>query len=209
MLRTLLTASLLLAWCLPAQATIIQYRGSDGRLYYSNRPAVSRPQRRPESATAQTPPVSPKRAPILRLVNELARHHHVEPQLVLAIIRAESDFDPHAVSRAGAQGLMQLMPATAERYRVVDPFDPRDNITGGIRYLKELLRRFPGDLRQVLAAYHAGEGAVQRYGGIPPYSSTQHYVKRVMAFYGKPTASRKIYRYRTANGSILLTDTPR
>jgi soluble lytic murein transglycosylase-like protein len=104
---------------------------------------------------------------------------------------------------------MQLMPSTAARYRVTDPFDPRANVEGGIRYLKDLLRLFPGNLPHVLAAYNAGENAVLQYGGIPPYPETQQYVKRVLALYGTAEPPRKIYRYRTANGSILFTDTPR
>jgi soluble lytic murein transglycosylase-like protein len=208
-LPTLLALLLLVARCLPTQAHITRYRGSDGRVYYSNRTAAARHQTRHAAPRAKTSSPVPGRSRVLRLINEIARHHGIEPRLVRAIVKAESDFDPRAVSRAGAQGLMQLMPATAERYRVADPFNPRANISGGIRYLKDLFRRYPGDLRRVLAAYHAGERAVQQYGGIPPYPSTRRYVKRVMTFYGKPAASRKIYRYRTANGSILFTDTPR
>lgn len=211
MVRSLLPSLLLLmllGTCLPAQAHLIRYRSNDGRWYYSNLSASSR-RSQPATRRATAAPPQPRRVRVLRLIDEVARRHGIEPQLVQAIVKVESDFDPHAVSRAGAQGLMQLMPATAQRYRVADPFNPRANLMGGIRYLKDLFRRFPGDLRRVLAAYHAGEGAVQRYGGIPPYPSTRHYVKRVIAIYGKPTAARKIYRYRTTNGSILFTDTPR
>jgi len=149
--------------------------------------------------------------PVLPLIHRLSQQYSIDPRLVQAIIRAESNFDPHAVSRAGAQGLMQLMPDTAARYRVENPFDPQANLEGGIRYLRDLLLMFPGDLRHVLAAYNAGEGAVQQYGGIPPYPETQRYVERVLALYGAvtPPPEGKIYRYRTANGSILLTDTLR
>jgi soluble lytic murein transglycosylase-like protein len=205
----ILALLLLLAGYLPARAHITRYRGSDGRWYYSNRAVASRPRTRQAAPRLTVSAPRPRRIRVLRLINEIARHHGVEPQLVQAIVKVESDFNPRAVSRAGAQGLMQLMPATAARYRVADPFNPRANVIGGIRYLKDLFRRFPGNLRHVLAAYHAGARAVQRYGGIPPYPSTRRYVKRVLAFYGKPAAARKIYRYRTVNGSILFTNTPR
>jgi soluble lytic murein transglycosylase-like protein len=149
------------------------------------------------------------RLPTLQLIHELARQYNIEPQLVQAIVTVESNFNPYAISRAGAQGLMQLMPETAARYQVTNPFDPRANIEGGIRYLKDLLHLFPGDLRRALAAYNAGEQVVQRYGGIPPYPETQQYVERVLALYGVHVWERKIYRYRTGSGSILFTDTPR
>jgi soluble lytic murein transglycosylase-like protein len=141
----------------------------------------------------------------------VAQQYSIDPRLVQAIITVESNFNPQAVSRAGAQGLMQLMPDTAARYRVENPFDPQANIEGGIRYLRDLLLMFPSDLRRVLAAYNAGEGTVQQYGGMPPYPETQRYVERVLALYGAltPAAQGKFYRYRTASGSILLTDTLR
>jgi soluble lytic murein transglycosylase-like protein len=148
-------------------------------------------------------------SPLRQLIHNLAQQYDIEPRLILAIVAVESNYNPHAISRAGAQGLMQLMPSTAARYRVTTPFDPRANVEGGIRYLKDLFRLFPGDLRHVLAAYNAGENAVLQYGGVPPYPETQQYVKRVLALYGMAEPPRKIYRYQTVNGSILFTDTPR
>jgi soluble lytic murein transglycosylase-like protein len=209
-MRYALVVGLLLVGCLPAQADILRYRGSDGRLYFTNVPPVH--QQLPQASPLATAPGVHKHTAFshtLRLIHELARQYNIEPRLVQAIIRVESNFDPHAVSRAGAQGLMQLMPATAKRYHVEDPFSPRANIEGGIRYLKDLLRQFPGDIRRALAAYHAGAHAVRRYGGIPPYPETRRYVERVMALYGTSQAGQKIYRYQTAKGSILFTDTPR
>jgi soluble lytic murein transglycosylase-like protein len=201
----------LLPWGVPAQAQIVRYQGPDGRLYFTNLPLS--PAATPTVVTRPTLSATrlATQAPVLPLIQRLAQQYSVDPQLVQAIITVESNFDPHAVSRAGAQGLMQLMPDTAARYRVEDPFDPHANIEGGIRYLRDLLRLFPGDLRHVLAAYNAGEGAVQQYGGIPPYPETQRYVERVLTLYSiAPAPSQgKIYRYRTASGSILLTDTLR
>ena len=199
----------LLLWGVSAQAQIVRYQGPDGRLYFTNLPLP--PASTPTVVTRPTLSATrlATQAPVLPLIQRLAQQYSVDPRLVQAIITVESNFDPHAVSRVGAQGLMQLMPDTAARYRVEDPFDPHANIEGGIRYLRDLLRLFPGDLRHVLAAYNAGEGAVQQYGGIPPYPETQRYVERVLALYGAstPPLQRKIYRYRTASGSILLTDT--
>ncbi|WP_433851132.1 lytic transglycosylase domain-containing protein [Stenotrophomonas nitritireducens] len=108
-----------------------------------------------------------------------AREFGVEEAVVRAVIHAESAFNPTALSRAGAQGLMQLMPATARRFGVSDAYDASQNIRGGVQYLSWLLRRFNGDLTLAAAGYNAGEGAVARHGGVPPYSETQYYVKRV------------------------------
>jgi len=108
-----------------------------------------------------------------------AREFGVEEAIVRAVMHAESAFNPNAISRAGAQGLMQLMPATAERFGVTDAFDPAQNIRGGVRYLAWLLKRFNGDLALAAAGYNAGEGAVDRHGGVPPYRETQTYVQRV------------------------------
>lgn len=105
--------------------------------------------------------------------------HGVDEALVRAVIHAESAFNPNAISRAGAQGLMQLIPATAARFGVTDPFTPEQNIAGGVEYLAWLTRRFNGDLTKITAGYNAGEGAVDRYGGVPPYQETIRYVERV------------------------------
>lgn len=118
------------------------------------------------------------------LISELARRNGVPAALVKAVIAAESRFDPRAVSSKGAQGLMQLMPATADMLGVDDPFEPRENMGGGIRYLRLLLDRF-GDPTWAVAAYNAGPEAVDRYGGIPPYPETRQYVRQVMAYYRK------------------------
>ena len=107
----------------------------------------------------------------------------VEPLLVEAVIAAESAFNPKALSNKGAQGLMQLMPATAERFDVADVWDPGENIRGGAAYLSQLDGMFNGDLQRVLAAYNAGEGAVTEHGGVPPYEETRTFVQRVLTYY--------------------------
>ncbi|MDX1656410.1 MAG: transglycosylase SLT domain-containing protein [Candidatus Competibacteraceae bacterium] len=118
-------------------------------------------------------------------VNDLAPEYQLDPALVLAVISAESAFKPDAVSPKNAQGLMQLIPATAERFGVRDSFDPLQNLRGGMAYLRWLLAYFQGNVRLALAGYNAGEGAVERYQGIPPYSETRAYVTKIMAAYGR------------------------
>jgi len=113
-------------------------------------------------------------------IERAARVHSVDPVLLTAVVRAESNFDPMAVSPKGAQGLMQLMPQTAERFGVADVFDVPDNVDGGARYLSWLLERFDGQTELALAGYNAGEGAVDRYNGVPPYPETENYIEKVM-----------------------------
>jgi|SRR5690554_3398110 len=116
-------------------------------------------------------------------IQEASRLYHLPEEYIRAIVRVESDFTPNAVSRAGALGLMQLMPATARAMGVTDPFDPRQNILGGSRFLRVLANRFDGDLVLTTAAYNAGGGAVRKYSGVPPFAETQRYVRRVLEFY--------------------------
>jgi soluble lytic murein transglycosylase-like protein len=128
-------------------------------------------------------------APILRaspalsrVITQTAERHDLDPALVHAVIRAESGFNPFAVSRKGARGLMQLMPGTASDLGVRDAFHPVDNLEGGVTYLRELMDRFAGNVTLALAAYNAGPGAVENHGGIPPYAETREYLRRVMRF---------------------------
>jgi soluble lytic murein transglycosylase len=116
-------------------------------------------------------------------VDRAAQQHHVQPALLLAVMKAESSFNPTAVSKAGAVGLMQLIPETAIRHGVHNLYDANDNITGGAKHLRYLLDRFHGNIRLALAAYNAGERKVDRYRQIPPYKETQDYVKRVLVYY--------------------------
>jgi soluble lytic murein transglycosylase-like protein len=116
-------------------------------------------------------------------IREAATLYQIPEALIRAVIRVESDFDPRAVSPANARGLMQMIPETAERMLVTDVFDPRQNIFGGVRYLRVLANTFNGDLALTVAAYNAGEGAVMRHGGIPPYPETRDYVTKVIGHY--------------------------
>jgi soluble lytic murein transglycosylase-like protein len=138
-------------------------------------------------------PVEPRfdRLPMSALrsiVEQACARHGMEEALILAVVQAESNFDHRAVSHRGARGLMQLMPATARELGVRDAFDPEENIDGGVRYLKWLLRQFDNDTRLALAAYNAGPTNVRRHKGIPPFRETKRYVKRVLGFYEDYTA---------------------
>ena len=109
----------------------------------------------------------------------------VDPRFIHAVIKQESKYDPHAVSYVGAQGLMQMMPGTAKRFGLKNPYDAAANVEAGTKYLKFLLKRFNGDVSLALAGYNAGEGSVDKYKGVPPFSETQNYVKKIVANYGK------------------------
>ena len=128
-------------------------------------------------------PSSEAQKKVFGLVRQLAPEYGVSPHLALAVIRAESNFNPGALSNKNAQGLMQLIPDTSARFNVRNPFDPEQNLRGGLAYLRWLLAYFEGDVSLVVAAYNAGEGAVNRYRGVPPYAETRGYVKRIMGLF--------------------------
>lgn len=128
---------------------------------------------------------NPNRQVVAGWVSQIAPSYGIDPELVMAVIRAESGFKATALSDKNAQGLMQLIPETAARFGVADSWDPIQNIKGGTAYLNWLVRHFDGKVDLVLAAYNAGEGAVERYHGIPPYRETQNYVKQILTWYGK------------------------
>lgn len=171
----------------------------------------------PPRTSASEQPTAEVAGSVPEMIERIARSHEVEPELVHSMIRVESNYKPTAVSHKGAEGLMQLIPATARRFGVANSFNPEQNIEGGVKYLKHLLQLFNGDERLALAAYNAGEGAVARYGGIPPYPETRNYVYQVGKRLGenrntqarapkpetvKPAASEspRIERYVDADG---------
>jgi soluble lytic murein transglycosylase-like protein len=137
---------------------------------------------RPPAQALPLPQVDP--GPFTELIAAAAERHGVSPRLLQAVIRVESNFERRARSRKGAMGLMQLMPKTARQYAVTNPYDPRANIEAGTRHLRMLLDRF--DVSLALAAYNAGEGAVRRFGGIPPYPETRDYVRRILRLVDAP-----------------------
>jgi soluble lytic murein transglycosylase-like protein len=152
-------------------------------------------------------------AQIDRYINEAAARHHIDPNLVRALVKVESNFNPSAVSSKGAMGLMQLMPATARRYEVRNPFDAAQNVDAGVRHLKGLLENFRGDVPLSLAAYNAGQGAVERNGGIPPYTETRNYVRRITSLMaGGPalhvsSVSLPVLVRRDERGRLVISNT--
>ena len=157
-----------------SSAEIYRFTSQDGVIHFTNVPTDPRFRRMTEVRSETD---------IQSTIVDTAREYNVDPELIRAVIKVESDFDPKAVSKAGAIGLMQLMPATASTLRVHDPFNPHENIKGGVKHLSHLLYQFDGNLTLALAAYHAGETRVKRYGSVPPIPQTQRYIKKVLAVY--------------------------
>lgn len=146
-------------------------------------------------------------------IKKLSQDYGVEESLIIAVARAESGFNPLAVSKKGAVGIMQLMADTAMRYGVVNRYDADENLQAGVRHLKYLYKKYNGNLPLTLAAYNAGEEAVEKYKGVPPYQETRDFVRRVMNYMGMTYSSfcdskfsTKIYQYRTKDGRIIITD---
>ena len=196
-------AGLIVGTAASARADIFRCKRSDGTQHYTN---IKEPGRRCElvvkGSKRSRPKASAKKtgsgtkstggsrskdparySRYNSLIGEAARLYQLPESFIRAVMRVESDFNPTVVSRAGAMGLMQLMPKTARSMGVSDPFDARQNIHGGARYLRILANRFKGDLVLTVAAYNAGQGAVEKYNGIPPYKETQRYVRRVLKHY--------------------------
>ena len=145
-----------------------------------------------------------------RIITGKSSKYKIEPAIIRAVITAESNWNPVAVSNRGAIGLMQLMPSTAKDMQVVNPFDPEENIEGGARYLRHLLNRFNGDIELALAAYNAGPARVEKSGGIPPIPETEKFVKKVLSIYkgGYGGKRERIYKIIYNNGTILYTNAP-
>lgn len=174
----------LAVWPGVAEAQIYAIRGEDGSVRYSTQPAPGAELFLETRHTdrGRRPSGTPAAGDLSPIIETAAEAHGLDPRLVESVIAVESAFDPGALSVKGAQGLMQLMPATAARFAVTDVWDPAQNIRGGTRYLRLLLDEF-GDLRLALAAYNAGEGAVRRHAGVPPYAETRRYVDLVLRRY--------------------------
>jgi soluble lytic murein transglycosylase-like protein len=148
---------------------------------------------------ANRPAMNMDRDGVEALVREAAERHNVDPALVRAVIETESNWNPSAVSRKGAGGLMQLIPTTAQRFGANDVFNPKQNVDAGVHYLKTLLERYNGNLDLALAAYNAGEGAVDRAHGVPSYRETRNYVQKVQDAYFRPGSGRLENAYTRAN----------
>jgi len=176
-----LSGSVLLTVPSDSQAEIYQYIDAKGTISLTNVPSDIRYRRIDLHPNRLHPVLSEEE--LEPVIHRFSRQHQLHPALIRAIIKAESDFDPRAVSRAGAVGLMQLMPQTAVKLEVRDLYDPEDNIGGGTKYLRQLLDRFRGNLPLALAAYNAGEHVVDRYRTLPPIDETRQYVRKVLRYY--------------------------
>lgn len=145
-----------------------------------------------------------------QLIENMSRQFGVPAELVHSVIKVESNYNEKAVSPKGAVGLMQLMPETAKFYGVSDPFNPEENIRGGILYLRDLIRLYEGRTNYVLAAYNAGQEALKKFNGIPPYPETIDYIRKVMTHYSRPyiPSGLPIYRIQDGTGKIVLTNDP-
>ncbi len=214
-----------------AYGDIFQYTDEQGVVHFTNVPGsgVKRPTRvRAEARSAapgslaSAPAAAPKRqtntpgtvpAAYHDYINTACEKYGVDPSLVHALVRVESDFNPYALSNKGAMGLMQLMPQTATDMNVKNSFSPQENVDGGVRYLRYLLDRYEGNLSLALAAYNSGETSVKRWGTVPPFKETKDYVKKVLAIYngtGRTTLAPRytIYVGYAPDGTLILTDNP-
>jgi soluble lytic murein transglycosylase-like protein len=217
--------------CLPlktAKADIYQYTDANGVLHFSNVDGGGKNHQRvktePVAAYIPVPvpqdPAKPLNQALsnvpgsyLDIINNACDRHGVDPSLVHALVKVESDFNPYALSRKGAMGLMQLMPKTAVDLNVKDSFNPIENIDAGVKYLRYLIDRYEGNLSLALAAYNCGETAIKRWGTIPPFKETRNYVKRILNLYNGNNGSVPMTRYTIymgygEDGAILLTDNP-
>ena len=214
----------------PGSADIYQYTDESGVVHFSNvsvgtskkfkrvrtEPTLQRDQEAAPRAAAASPAPRPSSgAPssaYADIINAACDRHGVDPALVHALVKVESDFNPTALSRKGAMGLMQLMPQTAMDMNVGNSFNPNENIDGGVKYLKYLMDRYEGNLSLALAAYNSGETAVKKWGTIPPFRETQNYVQRILKIYNNGgyalTPRYTIYMGYGEDGSLLLTDDP-
>ena len=221
---------------IPAHGQIVSYLDSSGKRVFINAdpsPVGRRatPVITGVAATARTTPYTTQTAPaaspmlgaaaqgnrekIEQMLREVSARYHVDPALIRAVIETESNWNSSAVSRKGALGLMQLVPGTAQQLGINNAFDPKQNLDGGVRYLRTLLERYNGDLDKALAAYNAGPGAVDRAGGVPRYRETRAYVQKVTDSYFRPGSDRlshaldarqPIYRMVEADGRVVFAN---
>lgn len=225
----------LASFCATASADIYQFVDDKGVVHFTNVSATSKGKqplkvhRESHAATvAEAAPahaaVRPAKQPAaadhagdipaayVEYIDKACAKYSVDPALVHAVVKVESDFNPFAVSRKGAMGLMQLMPQTASDLNVRNSFSPWENIEGGVKYLRSLLDKYEGNIQLALAAYNAGETSVKKWGTVPPFKETRDYVKKIMKLYNNGDAAlaprHMIYVGYSADGVLLLTDNP-
>jgi len=196
---------------------IIVKQGTDGRIIVSNNPGASTFRAATSAVKFTVSSYSSNQVPILysNKISKLSKKYKLREDLILAVARAESGFNSFAKSKKGAVGIMQLMKSTAKQYGVTNRYDADQNIDGGIRHLKYLYEKYNRKLSIVLAAYNAGESAVSKYNGVPPYKETRNYIRKVKKFMGLPysgitysKAKTTIFKYETKDGRIVLSDSP-
>lgn len=190
---------------------IIIKQNKEGRIMITNLNAgfFSKNKNKKKTTSTNSIPVY-----IYSRIKHFSKKYGVKKELILAIARAESGYNQFAKSKKGAVGIMQLMPGTASQYGVFNRYNADENIEAGIKHLKYLYRRYNKDIVLTLAAYNAGETAVEKYNGVPPYKETKNYIKKIFKFMNKPLTSYtfssnsngKLYRYRTKEGRIVITD---
>lgn len=194
-----------------AEAAMYSYVDQHGRMHFTNVPADPRYREVPGFEAIRGASAGGRYGSFIRTA---AERYSLDPELIRAIIKVESDFNPYAVSEKGAMGLMQLMPATAAELGVFNPFDPWSNIDAGTRYLKRLITKFDGNIHLALAAYNAGPTVVAKNNAVPPYAETHKYIKKVFDRYqgkkqvavSKPQKKNRIYRIVMDDGSIFFTN---
>jgi soluble lytic murein transglycosylase-like protein len=214
---------LLILWVIPLDgwAEIIIRQDKDGNLTITNEPTPYKKKgpkvykKRSGGITFVPAATSLSKVPrkYLQKIKQLSQKYGVKESLIIAVARAESGFNPFAVSRKGAVGIMQLMADTAVKYGVVNRYNADQNLEAGVRHLKYLYKKYNSNIPLTLAAYNAGETAVEKYKGVPPYKETRTFIKRVMNYMGMTYSSfynskfsTKIYQYRTKDGRIMITD---
>lgn len=227
------TLVILFLICGVAEAGIYKYVEEDGVVLYTDVPQGKKAAKVIKTKEKNNKAISSDSTPVKvaysastthndsyhPIINKKAKENEVDPSLVTAVIKAESNGNPHAVSRKGAMGLMQLMPGTANDLQVKNPFDPEENIDGGTRYLRYLIERFNGNLTLALAAYNAGPKTVEKHGSVPPIAETKQYVRKVLAIYkgktdisfsgsNKMKKSEPIYKIIMDDGTVLFTNFP-
>ncbi len=203
-----------MVWGITSRADIYKFVDKNGVAHFTNMPDSQQytkimseePRHKIKKSYSKNP------SDYNRIIYSKSKKYNLEPSLIEAVIKVESNWNSTAVSQKGAIGLMQLMPFTARDMDVKNPFNPEENIEGGARYLRYLLDKFNGDLTFAIAAYNAGPGTIEKFGGTPPIPETQQYVRRVLSLYNgndpDTSGSTRIYKIIHNDGTILYTNTP-
>ncbi len=218
-MRVIIILTACVMFFLPADlsAEIIVKKGYDGRIFVTNNPGVSSFKSKGRSLNYTVSSYSVRQVPYIysKKISMLSRKYNLREDLITAVARAESGFNPLAKSKKGAVGIMQLMRDTAIQYGVTNRYDADQNLDAGVRHLKYLYKKYNKNITMVLAAYNAGEEVVKKYRGVPPYKETKNYIRKVRKFmglsYGRLYSSSrrtKIFKYKTAEGRIVLSDSP-